>query len=88
MEHPEDNTAYVWKLLAEAEALAKQRHGCHHTRNDLGAAILIGKMFAEGMDVSLATLEGCVERIRIAVVTGDYPQELLEQARRKGEAVP
>ena len=70
-------------LIAIAEALAAQRPRCHKTTSDLAAVVFIIKLHARGFDVSLGDAEGCIDRMRIAVQSGIYPDELLAQAGPK-----
>jgi hypothetical protein len=75
-------------LLAEGKRLAAKRPGCHRTCSDLAAAVFIAKMHERGCDVSLASVEGCIQRMRIAVETGVYPDDLLAKAGEDIEVPP
>jgi hypothetical protein len=64
-------------LLLKGQRLMEQRRGCHHCLNDLQAATLIVAMHKIGLEVNVATIDGCIERIKVAVETGHYPAHLL-----------
>lgn len=78
------NNVKTWQsvedLVAEGEKLLRSRPLCHKMRNDLTAAILMHKMHVAGFEVSLENVEQCIRRMRIAVDTGIYPDQLLAQA--------
>jgi len=68
-------------LLAEGRRLIEKRPRCHKSLNDHTAAVIIAKMHADhGIDAGLRIAEECIARIRIAVETGIYPEEMLRQA--------
>ncbi len=72
-------------LIDEGRRLLEMRPSCHKTLNDLTAAVLIAKMQAEGeMESGFRLAEECIARMRVAVETGIYPEEML---RRAGEAL-
>jgi len=75
-----EGPTYLECLLAEGTRLAELRPRCHHSQGDLQAMVLIVRMLAQGYDVTIADAEGCLARLRIAVETGVYPDELLRLA--------
>ena len=64
-------------LKAEGETLLVQRD-CHKMRNEMAALILLAKLWAPGVAVPISIAEGCLERMRITVATGQYPEHLLD----------
>ena len=78
LEHPRCRSPR--DLMAEGEALLAYRPGCEKLQNELYAVSLILGLHARGFDVSLDGLEGCIQRMRITVETGVYPEDLLQRA--------
>ncbi len=72
-------------LIAEGRRLLEMRPSCHKTLNDLTAAVLISQMHSEGgVESGVRLAEDCIARMRVAVETGIYPDEML---RKAGEAL-
>ena len=69
------------RLLEEGSRLAALMPACHQMANELQAVVLVAKMHGQGFNVAVSDAESCVERMRIAVATGTYPQHLLEEAK-------
>lgn len=70
-----------YSYVAEAEQLAGMLPLSRRMVSELTAVVLLAKMQADGFDVSRAEAEGCLERMRIAVKTGVYPEEMLQATR-------
>ena len=75
-----DLDAPLKSLLEEGERLCALRPDCHQTLNDLTALMMIARMNGQGLHVSFVMAEQCVARMRVAVETGKYPDQMLENA--------
>jgi hypothetical protein len=69
------------RLLEEGKRLAALMPACHQMANELQAVVLVAKMHDQGFNVAVTDAESCVERMRIAVATGTYPDHLLQAAK-------
>jgi hypothetical protein len=86
-----DEQKTLESLLEEGQRLAASMPMSHRMANELQAVLLVAKMHAAGFKVAMADAASCVERMRIAVANGVYPQDLLREskvaAREMQEAV-
>jgi hypothetical protein len=62
-------SALAQALITEGDRLLAVKPYCHEMRNELGAAVLIAKLYAKGFDVTLADAEGCLARMRTVIET-------------------
>jgi hypothetical protein len=83
--HHSEEQARLRMLVTEGIGLADLRPKCHYMANELMATVLIAKMHESGFDVSIADAEECVNRMRVAIQTGAYPMELLQESKRASE---
>jgi hypothetical protein len=67
--------------VSEAEQLAALLPNCRRMVSELTAVVLLARLHADGFQVSLGEAEGCLDRMRIAVKTGVYPEEMLQAVR-------
>jgi hypothetical protein len=70
------------KLIAQGEQLVAERPYCHKTLNDQMAIVFMSKLAEKGYSVKVADAVSCLERMKIAVDSGVYPEELLRQAAK------
>ena len=63
--------------MAEAEGLAAARPRCHGCRNEIQSGRFICALREAGYPQTVEMVEKCLVRLRIAVGTGRYPQEML-----------
>ncbi|MDZ4288293.1 MAG: hypothetical protein U0984_10055 [Prosthecobacter sp.] len=78
---PPDEHETLRRLLEEGSRLAALMPACHEMANELQAVVLVSKMHGQGFNVAVSDAESCVERMRVAVASGTYPQHLLEEAK-------
>ena len=69
-------------LIAQGEQLVAERPFCHKTLNDQMAIVFMAKLADKGYAVNVADAEACIDRMQIAVDSGVYPEELLQQAAK------
>lgn len=67
--------------VTEAEQLANRLPQSRRMVTELTAIVLLARMQAGGYEISIAEADGCLERMRVAVETGVYPEEMLQAAR-------
>lgn len=70
------------RLVEEAKELMAGNSFCHRLTNDVEAIVLVQKMQVAGFQVDVRDARRCIERIRVCIETGSYPDHLLEAQDR------
>jgi hypothetical protein len=78
--HPDEKTAVLGELCIQAEQLVKANPRDHQLMNDAGTVAFFARMHSKGKAVSVEAAQHCVERMRIAVESGEYPEGLPDTA--------
>lgn len=66
------------RLAEEAKEMMAGNSFCHRLANDVEAIVLVHKMHEAGFQVDVEDARRCMERIRVCIETGSYPDHLLK----------